>query len=330
MANVSTATVSRALSTPGSVAEGTRRAVIEAVERSGYRVNQTARNLRRKQAGAIVVLVPNIGNPFFSRILAGIEATASKAGLNVLIADTRQPQADEGPLGEYLHNNHADGMLVLDGSLRDDFFSHGNHAHPPIVYACEWSEGTSLPSIRFDNAGGSALAVDHLAGLGHTSIGHILGPLDNVLTQERRRGFEAALARHGLRVRNDWYFDGDFTLASGANAALSWLALADRPTAITTSSDEMACGFMSELYRHGVHVPDDVSVVGFDDIDIAERFIPALTTIRQPRMEIGEVAANALIDLIRAPDRTPVGTAFTKVLDATLIVRSSTRATAEA
>lgn len=328
MANVSTATVSRTLSSPALVTEETRRAVIEAVERSGYRVNQTARNLRRRQAGAIVVLVPNIGNPFFSRILAGIEAKASQAGLSVLIADTRQPHADEGPLSEYLHNNRADGILVLDGSLSDGFFSAGGRAHPPIVYACEWSEGTKLPSIRFDNAGGAALAVEHLADLGHRRIGHILGPGDNVLTHERRRGFESALHARGLPLRSDWYFDGDFTLASGAAAALRWLARTDRPTAITTSSDEMACGFMSELYRHGVAVPRDVSVVGFDDIDIAERFIPALTTIHQPRMEIGETAAETLIGLIRAEDRPPSPPIFTRVLEARLTVRSSTRSIA--
>ncbi len=323
---MSTATVSRALSSPDRVAEETRRVVIEAVERAGYRVNQTARNLRRKQAGAIVVLVPNIGNPFFSQILAGIETTASKAGLNVLIADTRQPRAHEGPLSEYLHNNRADGILVLDGSLPDHFFFAGNRTHPPIVYACEWSEGTKLPSIRFDNAGGAALAVDHLTDLGHIKIGHILGPLDNVLTRERRHGFESRMKARNLPVRRDWLFDGDFTLAAGARAAIQWLALSDRPTAVTASNDEMACGFMSELYRNGVKVPDDVSVIGFDDIDIAERFIPALTTICQPRTEIGETAANALIELIRNQDQSPVGTAFTKVLEATLIVRSSTQA----
>jgi LacI family transcriptional regulator, repressor for deo operon, udp, cdd, tsx, nupC, and nupG len=325
IANVSTATVSRALSSPDRVAEGTRRAVFAAVERTGYRVNQTARNLRRKQAGAILVLVPNIGNPFFSQILAGIETTASRAGLNVLIADTKQPRAHEGPLSEYMQNNRADGILVLDGSLRDQFFSTGNGAHPPIAYACEWSEGTRLPSIRFDNEGGGALAVGHLADLGHTRIGHILGPLDNVLTHERVRGVERALKERNLAIRREWFFEGDFSLAAGARAAHQWLALSDRPTAVTASNDEMACGFMSELHKHGVSVPKYVSVVGFDDIDIAERFIPALTTIRQPRIEIGETAANTLIGLIRNQGQAPAGTTFQKVLEATLIVRSSTQ-----
>jgi LacI family repressor for deo operon, udp, cdd, tsx, nupC, and nupG len=325
LANVSTATVSRTLSSPDRVAEETRRLVIEAVERTGYQVNVTARNLRRKQAGAIVVLVPNIGNPFFSQILAGVETTASKAGLNVLIADTRQPRAQEGQLREYLDNNRADGILVLDGALQDSFFIAANRARPPVVFACEWCEGTKLPSIRFDNEGGAALAVEHLADLGHTRIGHLLGPLGNVLTYARLRGVNEALKRRNLPIEKDWFFDGDFSLAAGARAAQRWLALPERPTAVTASNDEMACGFMSELHRHGVEVPRDVSVVGFDDIDIAERFIPALTTIHQPRFQIGEIAAAELISLIRSPDRAPGEAPATRVLEATLIVRSSTQ-----
>ncbi|QPC88556.1 LacI family DNA-binding transcriptional regulator [Mesorhizobium sp. NBSH29] len=324
LANVSTATVSRALATPERVAEDTRRIVMEAVELTGYRVNQTARNLRRQQAGAIVVLVPNLGNPFFSRILAGIEATASRAGLNVLIADTIQPGAEQARLGDYLHNNRADGILVLDGSLADDFFASAGRAHPPVVYACEWNEGTTLPSIRFDNAGGLRLAVEHLLALGHRHIGHVLGPWENVLTRERLRGFEAALAAHGLSPRPDWLFDGDFTLAAGARAAQQWLKMVDRPTCITAASDEIACGFISELYRNGISVPDEVSVVGFDDIDIAEHFIPALTTVHQPRMKIGEEAAAALIDLISGVNGAGRLASTTTVLDAHLEIRAST------
>lgn len=325
-AKVSTATVSRALSAPERVSEDTRRQVIEAIERTGYAVNQTARNLRRKQTGAVVVLVPNLGNPFFSKILAGIETTASKAGLNVLIADTRQPHAGAGRLGEYLHNNRADGMIVLDGSLSADFFSRPGRAAPPVVFCCEWNDGAGLPSVRCDNAGGAGLAVRHLHELGHRMIGHISGPSDNVLTHERRRGTEATLAELGLTLRPDWIFDGDFSLAAGTRAGRAWLALGERPTAVTSSNDEMACGFIAELHRHGVSVPADVSVVGFDDIDIAEQFIPALTTIHQPRIDIGEAAAAALISRIgegKAGLETP---ARTRVLDVELVLRASTRA----
>jgi len=144
-----------------------------------------------------------------------------------------------------------------------------------------------------------------------------------VLTKEREHGVRAALEALGCEARRDWFFDGDFSLAAGARAAAQWLALDERPTAVTAANDEMACGFISGLHRAGVAVPDAVSVVGFDDIDIAEQFIPALTTVRQPRHEIGESAAMALIDRIRGGGEE---TAEVKTLDAELIVRTSTRA----
>lgn len=321
-ANVSTATVSRALSYPERVSEETRRLVIEAIERTGYRVNQTARNLRRKQTGAIVALVPNIGNPFFSQILAGIEAAAARAGYSVLIADTRAPHAREGQLADYLNNSRADGLVILDGSLPRDLLPAPEGRRPPIVFCCEWIDSPALPSIRVDNEAGAAMAVHHLVKLGHRKIGHILGPADNVLTHARLAGVRRALAGHGLKERSDWFFPGNFLIEAGVEAARKWLALKERPTAVTASSDVMACGFIAELNRAGVATPRDVSVVGFDDIDIAAQFIPGLTTIRQPRLEIGEGAAAALIGLIRNPGE-PVDTR-PKMLPAELIVRGST------
>ena len=267
--------------------------------------------------------MPNLGNPFFSKILSGIEATASREGLNVLIADTRQPQVSPRLIGEYLHANRADGLILLDGTLQPDLIPGAPGKRPPIVYCCEWNEDNDLPSVRFDNSGGAALAIRHLHDLGHRKIGHILGPEDNVLTKERERGVRVALEALGLEARRDWFFDGDFSLAAGAGAAAQWLALDERPTAVAAANDEMACGFISGLHRAGVSVPEAVSVVGFDDIDIAAQFIPALTTIRQPRHEIGESAATALIDRIRGGGEE---TDEVKTLGAELIVRSSTRA----
>lgn len=320
-ANVSTATVSRALSYPERVSEDTRRLVIEAIERTGYKVNQTARNLRRQQTGAIVALVPNIGNPFFSLILAGIEAAGSRAGYSVLIADTRAPHAHAGQLADYLDNSRADGLIILDGALPNGLFPAAGR-RPPIVFCCEWSEDEPFPSIRLDNAGGAALAVHHLADLGHRNIGHISGPAGNVLTHARLAGVRRALAERGLAERPEWFFDGDFLLDAGVRAARAWLAMPERPTAVTASSDVMACGFIAELHRAGVSTPADVSVVGFDDIDIAAQFIPGLTTVHQPRLEIGEHAAEMLIQLIRAPgdavDMAP------RMLAAELTVRGST------
>jgi LacI family repressor for deo operon, udp, cdd, tsx, nupC, and nupG len=247
-ANVSTATVSRALSLPGRVSEDTRRIVMEAVERTGYAVNRTARNLRRQETNSILVLVPNLGNPFFSRILAGIEARLARDGYNVLVADTRHPEGRTERLLDYFHVNRADGIICLDGTLPRTFFANGSASVPPVVFCCEWVEATDRPSIRFDNVGGEAAAVRHLVEHGHRKIAHILGPADNVLTRERLAGFRHGLERHGLEARPEWIFDGDYSLQSGVEAARRWIALDDRPTGITAASDIMACGFVSELH----------------------------------------------------------------------------------
>ncbi len=323
VAGVSTATVSRALSRPEAVAEATRNAVLDAARETGYRINLAARNLRRQQTGAIVVLVPNLGNPFFSEILAGIEAKLTAAGLSVLVVDTGQAKARNDLLYSYLHNSRADGILCLDGSLPDHILkaSRMPGMQPPIVFACEWYATSGYPSVRIDNVSGARMAIRHLAGLGHRRIGYVRGPGANVLTEARERGMLLEMESLGLDVREDWFFQGDFTVDSGAAAARQWLEMGDRPTALFCASDMMAFGFISELHHRGVYVPRDVSVVGFDDIDIARRFVPSLTTIRQPRSELGEKAADLLLRLIGGGDAAPVEA---EVLPVELVEREST------
>ncbi len=319
MAGVSTATVSRAISHPDRVSQQTRAAVEEAIRKTGFVLNVNARNLRRGKAGAIVVILPNLGNPFFSRILAGIEQVFAGSGHSVLIADSRQ--SGTGQTLAYLSASRADGLIILDGSLTDDTMRRAAGELPPAVFACEWADGTMLPCVHIDNRGAAALAVEHLRGLGHARIGHLRGPVGNVLSLEREAGLRIALAGHGLAVREDWFLPGDFSLDAGIAAARAFLDLADRPTAFFSANDEMAFGFISELARHGVRVPGDVSIVGFDDIEVATCFIPPLTTIRQPREALGMTAARRLTEAMhnagnRQGDRT--------VLPVELIVRGST------
>lgn len=318
-AGVSTATVSRVLSRPDLVSARTRDSVLAAVAATGYRVNQAARNLRRRRTGGIVVLVPHLSNPFFSLILDGIARVASGAGLNVLVADTQEPKGADRRIAFYLDDNRADGLIVLDGSLPASVLS-GRGRRPPLVFACEWMEGR--PAVTIDNRQGAATAVGHLLALGHRRIGHVTGPPGNVLTVQRLAGVRAALAAAGLAADGRWFFEGDFTLSSGVAAARRFLALRDRPTAVFCASDAMACGFVSELDRAGVKVPRDVSVVGFDDIDIAAHFIPPLTTIHQPRAAIGEAAAGMLLGLMATEDGE--GAAPGRVLPTELVVRAST------
>ncbi len=316
LAGVSTATVSRTLSNPAVVAETTRLNVMRAVHDTGYRVNRTARNLRRQRTGSILALVPNLANPFFSEILSGLASVMTPLGYGLLVADTRTDPDANARLAGYLRDGVADGIVVFDGALSPGAFLQG--AHPPVVMACEWIEAP-LPSVTVDNAAGAALAIRHLAEMGHRAIGHVTGPPGNVLTRSRLEGVEAALDRLGLPRRADWIFPGDFSLASGAAAAARWRALPDRPTAVFCASDEMACGFVGALQHAGVAVPGEVSVVGFDGIEIGAHLTPALTTVRQPRRGIGERAARTLVGMIDAE----VLTAPSQVIPVELIRRAS-------
>lgn len=323
LAGVSTATVSRTLNNAAAVAPETREAVIAAADDVGYRFNQVARNLRRRQSGAIAVLVPNLGNPFFSDILAGIESVMTQSSINVLVLDTNGSATQSTDLVDYLTSQRADGIICLDGALDADLFATGHSTGGlPMVFACEWPDRGQFSSVCADNARGAQLAIAHLIELGHRSIGHVAGPVGNVLTAERRAACIDTLEKHGLTVEPGWFFDGDFTLASGAAAAQQWLALDTPPSAVFCASDLMAIGMISALNLHGVAVPKDVSVVGFDDIDIARYFVPALTTIRQPTRQLGVDAARALLERLRGGAMVQAAT----VLEVELIARASSAA----
>jgi len=319
-AGVSTATVSRALSKPDVVSPATLAAVQAAVRETGYMINQAARNLRQQRTMGVVALVPNLANPFFSQILAGVSAVLAPAGYNFLVVDTRGPGIDRH-IARTLDRSRADGLILFDGHLPADDLQPGGLL-PPIVMACEWIEGLARPKILIDNVAGARLAIAHLVRLGHRRIGHLLGPEGNVLARARAKGVREELAEWNLVIRPDWFLAGDFSLRSGRTCATDWCAMPDRPTAVFCASDEMACGFIGEVQRRGFRVPQDVSVVGFDDIELVAHITPALTTICQPRRLIGETAARVLLDLIAGNDPEPIDT----ILPVDLIDRKSTAA----
>jgi LacI family repressor for deo operon, udp, cdd, tsx, nupC, and nupG len=324
VAKVSTATVSRTLSNPDVVSESTRRRVAEAVKITGYRINRAARSLRTQRAHSVLVLLPDLANPFFSTILEGISRYLSQKGYSMLIASTQQVHDSGERLIDYLDDARADGMIILDGGLDLEVVNMLENAPQAkrILFACEWVEGANFPSVRCENGQGSRTAVNHLYDLGHRKIGHVTGPEGNVLMHSRKDAFVAELSRLKLDLKPEWVIAGDFSLAAGCLAAQAWIALEDRPTAVFCASDQLAMGFIAELSRHGIKVPDDVSVMGFDDIDFAEQFIPPLTSIRQDRLMIGDTAAKMLMARILAPNE--VALEHAAVLPVSLIIREST------
>lgn len=315
IAGVSTATVSRAISRPDLVSVETRAAVQAAIDSTGYRLNHAARNLRRRRTGGIVALVPNLANPFFSQILSGIASVLGPAGYNLLVADTETAGADS--LLDYAEPSRADGLIVLDGRLSADAL----RGRVPLVEACEWVPGLVAPRIRIDNLAAAELAIGHLHDLGHRRIGHVTGPRGNVLTESRLTGTRAALAARRLALTDEATYSGDFSIESGQAVADTWLdqPATSRPTALFFASDAMACGFIGEVQHRGLSVPSDVSVVGFDDIELVAHISPPLTTIRQPRTDIGRRAAERLLATI-VGDPVDEDT----ILPVELVIRAST------
>lgn len=324
-AGVSTATVSRALSNPELLTEATRESVFAAIRSTGYRVNRAARNLRTRQAGAVLVLVPNLGNPFFSQILAGISEAIGERDYSVLIADTNDHTATGKSLVDYFLDSQIDGMICLDGSLSNHELQQfeDNGVSKKIVFACEWVHGAELPSVRSDNVRGARLAVQHLYELGHRKIAHITGPEENVLTHTRREGMLAERARLNLPFREEWIIRGDFSLKSGRDAAEKILAMDERPTAVFCASDQVAFGLMSTMSANGLRVPEDISVIGFDDIELSEYYVPALTTIRQDRRALGVEAASLLLECIDPGSESGGCDTAPLMLDVELVVRAS-------
>jgi LacI family repressor for deo operon, udp, cdd, tsx, nupC, and nupG len=323
-AGVSAATVSRFLSSPDRVSEATRLRVKEAVAATGYTINQAARSLRMRNARTVLIAMPDIGNPFYSTILDAVVDEASAHGYGVLVA-SRFKDDPAGLLNAYFLSSRADGMLLLDGGL-DTRALHSlrlQNGHLPLVVSYDETTDPHISSVTVDNEAAAARAVEHLIGLGHRQIGHVIGLSRNGDPNPRFVGYRAAMRRAGLEVRPEWIVQGDYSIESGVAAAERLLDASRLPTAMFCGNDEMALGLMWALSQRGKRCPDDISVVGFDDMAIAEHYVPPLTTMRHPRKEIGRLATRVLIDILEgtAAFRHPVVT----TLPSELVIRQSTR-----
>lgn len=323
-AQVSAATVSRALSYPERVSEGTRLRISEAIHATGYTLNQAARSLRQRSAKTILVALPDIRNSFFSSILDAIEREATNRGYGVLVANLYLGRETARRLQDYMLSNRADGLVLFDGSLKPETLE--AFAVPPysvpVVMACEEVSHNIFPTVVTDNTVAADRATQHLIDLGHRKIGHIMGPETNVVARDRLAGFRHALQRADLPVPGEWLFRGNFEMASGFAAAARFVSLTDRPTAVFAANDESAIGFLSGLRQHGLECPRDISIVGFDDLAVAAHYTPPLTTMRQPRETLGKIAAETLIDILE--DQTLVRGPVRIVLNSELVVREST------
>lgn len=297
MANVSTATVSRVISNAGTVKKETAEKVLEAIKKLNYQPNMLARQLRTSETKTILVVVPDITNTFFSAVLRGIESVAIENGYQVLLGDAQNIVERETSYLTLLGQKKADGLILLTARTDQKILEELSQDYP-VVLACEYYEGTQLPTVSIDNVSSARKATEYLISLKHKRIGHISGPLNVVVGRDRCKGFHQAMAKHGLSVDQSLVQEGEFSFESGFNLMMKFLSLEEPPTAIFAGNDEMAMGAVKAAKSKGFRVPDDLSVVGFDDIKFASIFEPALTTIAQPTFDMGQKAMHLLLKII--------------------------------
>jgi DNA-binding LacI/PurR family transcriptional regulator len=294
---VHVSTVSRALAGSPLVQEETRKRIAEAVAEVGYVVNHGARGLRLQRTGQVLIMVPNIASAFFPEVVLGIEETLQAESCGVLIGNTSNDPEREDALARQLLNGAVDGMLLLTGRKPGVLQSVAD-ADDRIVAISRPVPKTRIVCVGIDHGKAAQEATAYLIARGHRRVAHIAGPADSPVSQARLRGFRRALARAGLAAAPELEIHAAFSITAGQRAMEELLARRLGISAVLCSSDEVAMGAIKAARRAGRRVPDDISFVGFDDLEFAAVYEPALTTVHIPRRRLGNVAAETLLDLL--------------------------------
>jgi LacI family transcriptional regulator len=302
------------------IAPPTRLRIEALLRETEYRPNGVARGLKLRQTLVLAVVIPDITNPFFAALFRGVEDAASPSGYNVLLCNTDGSPARQRSHLQSLHARRVDGVIMASSFLKDPTVRWLRHQGVPYVLVNRFSDEGQDAFVGSDDLVGGRLATEHLVELGHRRIGHLAGKLTVSTGVMRRRGYLAALAQRGLPADPRLVVESGYTEEGGVRAAERLLAVPDRPTAIFAVTDMTAVGALGVARRMGLRIPEDVAIVGYNDIPLATRMVPALTTVHVPIHDFGAAAARLLLEQIETgePSRQRV------VFNPELIVRGST------
>jgi LacI family transcriptional regulator, galactose operon repressor len=316
-AGVAVGTVSNYLNGSAPLAEATARRVQRAIDALGYRVHLAARSLRSRRTQSVGLVLPNISNPFYAEVARAIEHALWDRGFQTLLCDSSQDAERERMHLEALESRRVDGILMI--RTADWRLPRSRVLHPrvPIVFVDRSVDG--MPSVTSDNRLGGELAARHLAQLGHRAIAILAGENAVGNVRERLDGFRAELARHGVTVAPRYLATGPQAIELGREVS-RWVKARPRPTAVFATNDIVAIGAWRQLVGMGVRIPADLSLIGFDDIEMSNLSLPPLTTIRQDKAALGREATAVLLELLAgtAPRARPT------LIPPSLVVRGST------
>jgi LacI family transcriptional regulator len=320
-AGVSYATVSRVVNGKAHVKPDKRERVLRAMTRLGYVANQQARSLAGGRSHVVGLLVPDLGTGYIGEIVRGIDQELERFHYDLMLYTTHRRRAKEASYVAALSRGLADGLLLVLPRDPASYLPALQQRRVPYVLVDHNGIDRTGPAVGASNWQGGYDATRHLIELGHRRIGFIAGTLDLTCSTDRRAGYLAAMHDAGLAAPEDYLRVGDFLQPSGYLCTRELLALAEPPTAIFASNDVMAFGAMEAAREQGLHIPSDISIVGFDDIAQAAHVHPPLTTVRQPLEEMGRTATRMLVEMIENPQQPPARAE----LPTQLVVRRSTQ-----
>ncbi|MCX8061699.1 MAG: LacI family transcriptional regulator [Anaerolineales bacterium] len=323
-AGVSKTTVSHVLNKTRAVEETTRAKVLQAIEELGYRPSQVARSLISKRTKTAGLLISDVSNPFYPDVILGVEEVAFAEDYSIFLCNTNYDLERGLKLVQSLVDKSVDGILFMSSSMSLQMVKEAveNQIH---VVVLDWEDSNlqdmaSTITINFES--GIQQAVRHLVESGHQRIAHISGPLNLWTAQVRRNAFLKALEQNGLDPQQAVIIEGDLRIEGGRKAFDQLNQISPRPTAVVAANDLMALGVLWAARNAGLELPRDLSVVGLDDIDLASKVSPSLSTVALPRREIGKMAMRILLDMIREGKEA---TKAQVTVDTTFVLRQSTQ-----
>ncbi|MGE5581845.1 MAG: LacI family DNA-binding transcriptional regulator [Bacillota bacterium] len=296
-ANVSVATVSRVLNDLPGYSEDTRQLVLKVIKELGYQPNALARGLISQKSHTVGILIPNLSSMVASEILKGLEESAHKNNQSVIVCNTDNDGKRTLEYLQMLQEKRVEGIIIVSASITKQYYQKMIAMKIPVVLVC--TVYPEIPSIKVNDEQAAYDATAYLIKKGHRRIGMINGTRsDQLSSTPRAQGYKKALADNGLPFRENYLVYGDFSFQSGISCFEQLLQTAPEITAIFAASDEMAAGILSGAHKHRIAIPDQLSVIGYDNTLIAEMSIPPLTTVSQPFHQMGRDGMNMLLDMI--------------------------------
>lgn len=304
-ANVSVATVSRVLNNKDVVKPETCKRVYGAIEKLSFVPNMSARNLRRNETRVILIVTPNITNPYYAHILTGIGDAANESSYSALIYNTEGDEEREKAGMEMLKRRRCDGAILLANTM-DSMWIEEYAKNYPIVQCSEYSLKLDIPRVFIDNYKATEDVMEYLINLGHKRIATISSSNNYISTAQRLKSYRDSLQRHGLEEQEGYVAlaNVDYSFKSGKSAAYRLLQLKNKPTAIFCISDTIALGAITAATELGLRVPDDLTVIGFDNVENTTMLHPYITTISQPCYELGKNSFSILLECINDGKKT--------------------------